>query len=135
MSAFKTTLPATQYYTQADPYYYTTDNRPLQDLSARDEAIADELDRRTLAVDITGAATCTVNHAPTGWTVVTNGTGDYTITHNLGYTSYIAIPGVLNATQGLVYTVSQTNTAIQVKTTNIAGVATHIRFQLLVTGY
>lgn len=135
MAAFKTTLTATQFYTQADPYYYTVDNRPLVDLNGREDAIADELDRRTLAVDITGAATCTVNHVPTGWTIVTNGTGDYTLTHNLGYTTYIALAIILNTTQGLVWIAAQTSTTIQIKTTNLAGTATHLRFQLMVTGY
>lgn len=33
-------LPTVRYYTANSPYHYTTDNEPLQDLAARDDAIA-----------------------------------------------------------------------------------------------
>lgn len=133
--AFNTSLVVTQFYTQADPYFYTVDNRPLVNLDARDTQLANELDRRTIAVDVTGAATCTVTTMPSGWTIVTNGTGDYTITHATGNTNYIVVPTIVNATVGIVYTAVQTGTTIQIKTTNSAGTPTHMRFQLLVMGY
>lgn len=129
------TLTTVRYYTQSDPYYYTADNRPLEDLKTRDDEIANELDRRTLTVDITGAASPTINHAPDGWTVVTNGTGDYTITHAIGNTNYIAIGGIVGVTSGTATVVARTNTTIQVKTYNLAAAATHLQFNLLVTGY
>lgn len=135
MAAFKTTLPLVQYYTQADPYYYTVDNRPLVDLKSSIDMLADELDRRTFAVDITGAASCTINRAPTGWTVATNGTGDYTVTHNLNNASYIPQVSIIGATAGTAYVVTYTANTVQVKTINPAGTATHLRFALLIVGY
>ena len=54
--AFKTTLLAVRFYTEFDPYFYTIDNRPLADLATRDDAIADELDRRVTILDINSTA-------------------------------------------------------------------------------
>jgi hypothetical protein len=133
--AFYSDLEAVQYFTQADPYYYTVDNRPLTNLANRDVQLANELDRRTLAVDITGAASPTVNHVPAGWTVGVNGTGDYTITHNLGSTSYIGQITVVDVAGGFgdVHTLAANTIRVVIRTT--AGAAAHKRFQLLITGY
>ena len=130
-----TILTTVRYYTQADAYYYTVDNRPLTDLATRDTEISNEVERRTIAVDITGASTATINQAPAGWIVATNGVGDYTITHAIGNTSYIGIAGIVGATPGSATITARTNTTIQVKTFNLAGAATHLRFNLLVTGF
>lgn len=132
---FNTSLTTVNYYTQADPYYYTVDNRPLANLAARDVQLSDELDRRTIAVDITGAASCTINVAPAGWSVVTNGTGDYTITHPIGNANYIATGTIFGASSGVFCVVAKTSTTIQIRTFNLVGFATHLRFNLLVTGY
>lgn len=133
--AFSSSLTTTRVYTQADPYYYTVDNRPIGDLNDRDVQLANELDRRTLAIDITGASTPTVNRVPTGWTVAVNGAGDYTITHNMGNTNYVVQGIAYNSIPGTVYVVATTSTTIQVKTCNSSGTATHMRFQLVVVGY
>jgi hypothetical protein len=133
--AFKDTLPATQYYTQADPYYYTVDNRPLTDLNNRDNQIADELDARTIVVDVTGAASPTITKIPSGWTVTVNGVGDYTINHTLGYVNYGVQLTVVNLTLGLGYVVAMTSNTVQVRLANSAGSPTHMRFNLLITKY
>ena len=133
--AFSTELTAVQYYTQLDPYYYLVDNRPIVDLAARDVQLSDELDKRTLVLDVTGSATPTSTKIPVGWSVVANGTGDYTITHNLADDDYIVIGTVHNATVGILFVVSFDANTITVKTTNSSGTATHMRFNLLVSRY
>lgn len=133
--AFSAALQAVQYYTQLDVYYYTVDNRPLVDLAARDVQLANELDRRVIAVDITGASTPTINKAPSGWTCTANGTGDYTITHNLADANYVVVGTVRNATVGICFVVTQDANTINIKTTNSSGTATHMRFSLIVSRY
>lgn len=128
-------LATVRYYTQLDPYFYTVDNRPLQDLASSDDQLNAELDRRTLCVDITGSATPTVNQVPAGWTVAVNGTGDYTITHNLGYTNYVANISVVSTTGGFANIYSFDANTIRVVTRTTGGVAVHSRFHLRVIGY
>lgn len=128
-------LTTIRYYTQLDPYFYTVDNRPLQDLESRDNQLNAELDRRTFCVDVTGAASPTTVQMPTGWSIAVNGTGDYTITHNLGYSTYVAVGGIINSAGGTVSITSFDNTTIRLVARNLAGTATHLRFQLRVTGY
>lgn len=130
-----TLLTTVRYYTQADPYYFTVDNRPLVDLASSVLLLANEIDRRTIAVDITGAASCVINVAPSGWSIVTNGTGDYTITHPIGNINYIATGTIFGASSGVFCVVAKTSTTIQIRTFNLIGFATHLRFNLLVTGY
>lgn len=133
--SFKTSLTAVRYYTAADPYYYTVDNRPLEDLKDRDDAISDELDRRTLAIDITGAVSPTTNKLPAGWSVARTGAGQYDITHTLGNANFIVTGNIFGGTPGVVTTTAQTTSTISVKTVNMSGTATDLRFQCLVTGY
>lgn len=133
--SFKTSLTTVRYYTAADPYYYTVDNRPINDLAGRDDALADELDRRTLTIDITGGASPTTNKLPAGWSISRTGAGVYDITHNLGNTNFIVTGNVFGSTPGLVITTAQTTSTITIKTVNLSGTATDFRFQCLVTGY
>lgn len=133
--AFKTSLTAVRYYTGADPYYYTVDNRPLQDLHDRDDALADELDRRTLVIDITGAVSPTTNKLPAGWAVARTGAGVYDITHTIGNANFIVTGNIFGATAGVVTTTAQNATTITIKTVNMSNAATDLRFQCLVTGY
>lgn len=133
--AFKTSLTAVRYYTAADPYYYTVDNRPITDLHDRDDAIADELDRRTLTVDISGAVSPTTNKLPTGWSINRTGAGIYEITHNLGTASFIVTGNIFGAIPGVVTTTTQSSTLFTVKTVDLAGAPTDFRFQCLVTSY
>ncbi len=132
---FKTSLTEVRYYTAADPYYYTVDNRPIQDLNDRDDAIADELDRRTLVIDITGGVAPVTNKLPSGWSVSRTSDGIYEITHTLGNTNFIVTGTIFDSTAGVVHTTGQTTNLITIKTVNLAGVATDLRFQCLVTGY
>lgn len=46
---------------------------------------------------------------PTGWTWTKNGAGDYTITHNLGTTSYIVVATSINDTTVVVIASQSTN--------------------------
>lgn len=48
-----TGLGTVRYYTQFDPYFYTVDNRPLQDMSANDEILSQGIDaaRRGLMIN------------------------------------------------------------------------------------
>lgn len=43
-------LTPVRYYTEADPYYYTVDNRPIDDLAVRDVELATEIDLINTAV-------------------------------------------------------------------------------------
>lgn len=133
--AFATSLTTVRYYTQADPYYYTVDNRPITDLAERDTQLANELDKRTIIVDITGSASPTVNALPAGWTVAVSSTGVYVITHGLGDTNQAIIGTAVNATGGVVFCSAKTTTTMTINTVNLAGVATHMRFNLLVSRY
>jgi len=134
MATLKSILTAVRWYTGADPYYFTVDNRPLSDLKDRDDAIADELDRRTICIDITGQASPITNFLPAGWSVTRNALGDYTITRPSGSTSFI-VTGQAYGVAGVVYTLSITATQINVNTVNMAGAAADFRFHCLVTGY
>lgn len=129
------TLTSVRFYTAADPYLYSVDNRPLSDLETRDNELQAELERRTLAVDITGSATPTINRAPAGWTVALNGTGDYTITHGIGNTNYVAQLTVVDAAGGFADVQSFTSTTIRIVTRTTAGAAAHKRFHLTIIGY
>ena len=98
--ALKDTLTEVRLYTEFDPYFYTVDNRPLQDLKERDDALADAIDGRVQLIDITGAASPVTNKIPTGWTVTRNSEGNYTITHNLNSTAYSVVGGQITSATG-----------------------------------
>lgn len=132
--AFKNSLTNVRYYTAADPYYYTVDNRPLLDLHDREDALADELDRRTLVIDISGSASPVTNKLPYGWSINRTSTGIYDITHTLGNTNFIVTGNTLGSTPGVVITTSQTTSLITIKTYNLSSTLTDFRFQCLVTG-
>jgi hypothetical protein len=127
-------LTSVRYYTQADPYYYTVDNRPLEDLKTRDDEIANDLDKRVNVMRIVGTATPSITAGPAGWTIVSTGTGDYTITHSLGTLSFAVVAGATGG-PGFVTVFSQSSTEIRIKTFNTAGAAAHISFTLLVSQY
>lgn len=134
--SFKTSLTTTRFYTQFDPYFYTTDNRPLDDLNTRDNQISDELDRRTSFVNITGAGSPVVNAIPTGWSAVRNSAGDYTITHNLNTLSYGVVGSVLHATIPYVfYVAAVTLNTFTIRTVTLAGVPTDVQFSCTKTGF
>ena len=55
-----TTFTAIRYYTQFDPYFYTVDNRPLQDVETNLKAIRSggaEAARRAVLIDSLGMST------------------------------------------------------------------------------
>lgn len=132
---FAAQLVPIQYYTQSDPYYYTVDNRPLQNIGTQTSQLANELDRRTQAVDIVGSATPTVTNIPSGWTYARTAAGTYTITHNIGNTNYIVTGSVISTTAAVIYIYSKSTTTIEIVTCTLAGTATDMEFQLLITGY
>jgi hypothetical protein len=120
-----------RYFTQGDPYHYTVDNRPLSDLESRDN----QLLARTQVVDVTGSATPTSIQMPAGWTCTSSGTGVYTITHTLGNNTFVAVGSIVDAAGGVCFVTSFDSSSINIKTTNLAGSATHLRFQLIVSRY
>lgn len=128
MASLYSTLTNIRYYTDSDPYVYTVDNRPLTDFDTRDQTICNAIDMRTQIVDITGGGTPTTNWLPTGWSVTRNGAGDYTITHNLGLTTYI-VYGSVNSSSPMIFNVySVTNNSFSIRTYNSSFVATDARF-------
>lgn len=131
--AFKDSLTAVRYFTEADPYFWAVDNRPLSDLDANLDLLADELDRRTLTLDVTGAGSPTVNSAPAGWVVVRNSAGDYTVTHNFGDTNYSVIGSAINSTVGIFFVTAIATNSFSIKTTNSAGTAADMRFNCMIT--
>lgn len=127
--AFKTSLATVNYYTQYDPYFYTVDNRPLVNLHDRDDAIADELDKRVRLVDITGSASPTTNVLPSGWTITRVGAGDYTVTHNFATVNYGVVGTVMNSTTPYVfYVYAIAANTFSIRTVTLANVATDVRF-------
>lgn len=134
--AFKDTLPTIDFYTEFDPYVYNVDNRPLVDLGQRDDAIADELDKRVQLVDITGDPTPVTNELPAGWSILRNGDGDYTITHSMGVTSYGVLGSCTHATLPYVFFVYDVSlNSFSVKTVSLAGAATDTRFTCIVSKF
>lgn len=132
--AFKTTLTPVTLFTGFDPYYYATDNIPLNQLSIRDNAIADQLDLISIGrVDISGGTTPTVNAIPAGWSMVRNSAGDYTITHNLNTLFYSVFSSCQSTTAAHINQYASTNNTCSIRTYNTAGTATDMQFALLVT--
>lgn len=128
------TLTSVRYYTQADPYYYTVDNRPIEDLAARDDEIAAELEKRVNMVLAVGSATPSLTSAPAGWSIALNGTGDYTITHTLGSASIIAqATSIGTATYATIFSTSSTQ--IRVRIYDATGALTHSNFSMMVSQY
>lgn len=74
----------TRVFTEYDPYYYTVNNRPLGDLSKRDEYFADELDSRVVILDIDASTgKIEINALPVGWSIIRKGEGKFKVIHNL----------------------------------------------------
>lgn len=134
--AFKDLLTLTQFYTQFDPYFYTTDNRPLNDLDTRDNQISDELDRRVSFLSINGAAG-TIVSGPTGWTIAKVGTGVFTITHGLNTLNYGVNGTAIHATTSHTVFVSDISlNSFTVKTVvTTTGAAADVTFSCIKTGF
>lgn len=52
-------LPEVRYHTEDDAYHYTVDNRPLEDLASRDDALASSIERFR-GVDVRGDESVTL---------------------------------------------------------------------------
>jgi D-serine dehydratase len=134
--SLKSLITAVRYYTEFDPYFYTIDNRPIEDLALRDDNIADELDKRVQVVDITGHITTPIEtYLPTGWTLTRNGVGDYTITHAKNSTSYIVTGVVVNSAAHILFVTSIAPDSFSIKTVTLAGAAADVKFNCLVSQY
>ena len=137
--AFKDSLTGTRYYTATDAYYVDVDNRPLEDLNSRDNEISDEIDKRVLGVvDISGSATPVTNHLPSGWSVVRNSQGNYTITHSLGFVDGLkyGVSGTCSdASPRVVYCTSLLANSFTVVTCDLTGAVQDTRFTIFVTKY
>ena len=124
-----TTLQAIQYYTAADPYWYVTDNRPIQNLATNQTSIAQYIDKMHPGrVDVTGGATPVVNSIPSGWTVTYVSTGVYTITHNLNLPAngYSVIGSTYSANH--FYASALGANSFQVNLVTLAGAAVDAQF-------
>jgi hypothetical protein len=124
-----------RFYTEADPYFYTVDNRPLEDLDHRDNMLADELDRRLKILDVDGS-TSVVNTAPSGWLFNKQGIGHYTITHGLNIPPSlisVLVSAITNNNPVLAYVSSQTYNSFTVKTVKVGNPV--IAFDARIVGY
>ena len=67
---------------------------------------------------------------PSGWSVSKVGTGDYLVTHNLGYTTYVVVPTTYTYTTSMA---GQTSTTFEIYVTNLSGTAVdaNVNFILL----
>ena len=121
-------LTTIRLFTAADPYNYTVDNIPLSQVSTNLTTITSYVDKMHPGrVDVTGAATPTVNAVPSGWTVTRTGTGVYTITHNLNlaangysvlgscYSAAVFYASALGANSFVANTVNFSGTAVDVQ--------------------
>lgn len=133
--ALKDSLTAVQYYTQFDPYYYVVDNRPLVNLKDRDDALADKIDSLVFHIDITGGASPVVNKLPTGWSMVRNAVGDYTLTHSFNSLNYLVISGVTGTSPGFISSSAPGLNSFSIKTFNSAAAAADIRFSCIVSRF
>lgn len=59
-------LTPVRFYTALDPYYYTTDNRPLEDLNARDVQLAQAIDLVTGGSERSSMAAASIGQALIG---------------------------------------------------------------------
>jgi hypothetical protein len=122
-------LQAIQYYTAADPYWYQTDNRPLQNLAANQALIAAYIDKLTNGrVDITGGSAPVTNAIPSGWSVSRTGTGVYVITHNLNLAanSYSVLGSCYSA--NVFFATALTANSFTANTVNFSGAAVDVQF-------
>jgi hypothetical protein len=133
--AFKDSLTAVSYYTQFDPYTYVTDNRPLVNLHDRDDAIADELDKRVRVIDVSGSTTPVVNQIPAGWTMVRNSVGDYTFTHGFNTLNYVAFFSATETSPYVTHMYAKAINSFSIKTVNLASVLTDIHFSCMVSRF
>lgn len=125
-------LATVRYYTALDVYYYTVDNRPISDNASNIALIASYVDKlHPGRVDVTGAATPTVNAAPTGWTVTRSGTGVYVITHNLNTTAYSVLCSCYSA--AVAYVTALGANSFTVNTVNLSGTAVDTQFAASLT--
>jgi hypothetical protein len=129
-----------QYYTEADPYFYTVDNRPLQNLKSWLDAICDRIDLMDLGrVDVNGTTAGSFNPStdvytqPSGWSVARNSAGTFTITHNLSSSSYSVIGSAVGATPSFVSVVSIGADSFQVKIAQYDGTLVDLRFSVVLT--
>jgi hypothetical protein len=139
MTAFRNTLDITNpitLFTGFDPYYWATDNIPLQQLHDRDAALADRIDLISVGrVDVTGNGTASpvINALPTGWAVTRNGTGDYTITHSLSTLLYSVMSSCQSTTPAFVNQYAASANTCSIRTYNLSGAVTDMQFSLLIT--
>lgn len=140
--AFKDTLTAVRYYTEGDVYFYTYDNLPIATLDTRDQELADQIDKISRGrVEIVGNASFADNGTyvkakPTGWTIARDGAGLYTVTHNLalGADGYSVIGTCYDGTTPyILFVTTRATNSFQVSTVTLGGVATDVKFSVLMT--
>lgn len=68
--------------------------------------------------------------APAGWSTTVNGTGDLTITHGLGLAVYMIYLGQ-DGSNGFLYPVSHTTTAVRVLSYSTVGNPQNVKFFVL----
>lgn len=66
------------------------------------------------------------------WTVAKNSTGNYTITHNLGFTNYVPIVTASDTNARIICVSGETATKFDVETYNDAATATDTAFNFIV---
>jgi len=66
------------------------------------------------------------------WTVAKNSSGNYTITHNLGFTNYVAIVTAVDTASRTICVSGETSTKFDVETYTDAGTQTDTAFNFIV---
>lgn len=74
------------------------------------------------------AFTPSLSILPDGWTVTANGTGDFTVTHNLGTDSYHVFLVPNSGSSRFVTSANRTETSFDVLGWNDSGAATNVSF-------
>lgn len=95
-------LEAVEYYTALDPYYYTVDNRPIQNLDNNVQLVAQAVDDFTGGANRSALAAASAGYALTGAGNSLYGPGSYigdysyvgfSLTHAYGFGTWLILDG------------------------------------------
>lgn len=89
--ALKASFTTIRYYTAADPYHYTIDNRPLTDLKAGLDFLADTMDAGFTTTTLT--TTTVATGSTTALSITTTGGTQFQVTHTVGANRNVTITG------------------------------------------
>lgn len=128
------------FFEDHDPWLYSVLNETLVAMKTRDEQLADAIDAGgglggyPVSINVTSGV-LSVNYAPAGWTITKTGTGVYTITHNMGNSSYIVLPALVNTVPLLTTVSNYQDNSFVISIFNQSGTLTDSSFNCFISRY